>query len=373
MDSLPQEEIDYQLAHINDNQSVVIIGVCSAFVGLAIVVFSTRLLARKINGTPLGWDDYLAIASILPLIELNISTCLSAAFGTGRHQVWVLKYGDLVKLGKVELGISVGYIFTMVFAKLSVLALYARVFTLSKRYMRWGIYFVGTITILWFISVTLSVFLPCKPLSSIWGVPTQCLPPDSISLTFAAVNLSTDIIVLILPQPAIWSLQLSSVSKLNISIIFLLGLIATAITFARTVLLGHSPNHNSPYDSTYNTTVTIIFTVLEPAFLVLCGSLPMVPGLFKFMKFPVLKSNKLVYLKTSSQGYLRWKTSRDGDEGPNRTGSHDQQPPGSRDAWNKTNTGEFESTEIFDLDARESNYRVQTHPWEAHTPRGYQV
>ncbi|KAI8959968.1 hypothetical protein F5Y11DRAFT_284916 [Daldinia sp. FL1419] len=370
MGSIPQQEIDYQEAHINDNQSVVIIGVCSAFVGLAVLVFFIRLFARKVSGVPLGWDDYLAIASILPLIELNISTCLSAAWGTGRHLLWVLEHDNLVKLGKVELGISVGYNFTMVFAKLSVLALYARIFTLRRKYMRWGVYSVGTLTILWFLSCTLGVFLVCQPLSSIWGVPEQCLPPHASSVTFAAVNLFTDIIVLVLPQPAIWSLQRSSTEKLNISLIFLLGTLAMAITLARLVLLDHSPVHTSPYDSTYNTTLTIIFTVLEPAFVVLCGSLPMIPGLLRTVKVPSLKSSsKLVNTKSSGSGYIRWKASRDGDESSNRTKSHDQRPPDSRDAWNKTGG----STELFDLDAREGNYMAQIHPWETHGPRASQV
>ncbi len=72
MDNIPQSEIDYQLAHIDDNFSTVIIGISSAFVGLAVVVFITRLIARRVSGAHLGWDDYFAIAAIVRLSSLYI-------------------------------------------------------------------------------------------------------------------------------------------------------------------------------------------------------------------------------------------------------------------------------------------------------------
>ena len=70
MASLPPSEIAYQKAHINDNLTLTLIGVCNAFTGLAIVSLFARLISRRLTRTSLGLDDWLAIAA---------SVCISAA------------------------------------------------------------------------------------------------------------------------------------------------------------------------------------------------------------------------------------------------------------------------------------------------------
>lgn len=63
MDNIPQSDIDYQEAHINENHSTLLIAVCTVFTGLALVAFVLRILARKIGGYRIGLDDYLAFAA----------------------------------------------------------------------------------------------------------------------------------------------------------------------------------------------------------------------------------------------------------------------------------------------------------------------
>ena len=124
---------------------------------------------------------------------------------------------------QVQLGISLGYNFSMLFGKLSVLALYHRVFTFSSKWMKWGIISTGSLTLLWFATGTLGVLLECRPLSTIWT--KNCLPSKASSITFASVNLATDIVILALPQRVIWKLNRSSRERLAISILFLLGIL----------------------------------------------------------------------------------------------------------------------------------------------------
>ncbi|KAK5637327.1 hypothetical protein RRF57_013039 [Xylaria bambusicola] len=111
----------------------------------------------------------------------------------------------------------------MLFGKLSVLALYHRVFTFASRWMKWGVLGTGLITLLWFTSGTLGVFLECRPLHTIWT--ENCLPAKSSSIVFAAVNFATDVVVLVLPQRVIWKLNRSPRDRLAISGLFLLGIL----------------------------------------------------------------------------------------------------------------------------------------------------
>lgn len=111
----------------------------------------------------------------------------------------------------------------MLFGKLSVLALYHRVFTFATRFMKWGVISTGALTVLWFTTGTLGVFLECRPLYTIWT--ESCLPSKSSSIVFAAVNFATDIVVLVLPQRVIWKLNRSPRERLAISGLFLLGIL----------------------------------------------------------------------------------------------------------------------------------------------------
>ena len=73
MASLPPSEIAYQEAHINDNLSTTLIAVCNVFTVLAVLSLLARLAARRLARTPLGWDDYLAIAAMVTLCRQQLS------------------------------------------------------------------------------------------------------------------------------------------------------------------------------------------------------------------------------------------------------------------------------------------------------------
>ncbi|KAI1329701.1 hypothetical protein F5Y16DRAFT_365034 [Xylariaceae sp. FL0255] len=278
---IPQSEIDYQYAHINENNGISVQVVGTLFTVLSVVSVVLRIIARRVKGAKLWWDDYLAVASLIPLIALDVSSYLSVEYGVGRHLVWVLKTDpeNLIKIGKIEIPISVGYNVTMLLAKGAVLTLYGRVFTLQSRWMKYGIISTGVVVVAYFISSTLSIFLECRPLSTIWTA--GCSASHGEAVTFASINLITDIALLVLPQRTIWRLNRAWVDRLALSAIFLLGAFATAVSITRLVALDLAVGDAHPEDPVYYNTYTITFTILEPAIVVLCGSLPMLPGLIK--------------------------------------------------------------------------------------------
>ena len=61
MATLPPSEIAFQEAHIDDNLSTTVIGICNLFTALALLSLLGRLLTRRYAKALLGLDDYLAI------------------------------------------------------------------------------------------------------------------------------------------------------------------------------------------------------------------------------------------------------------------------------------------------------------------------
>lgn len=158
----------------------------------------------------------------------------------------------------------------MTLGKLSVLALLARIFTLHQKWFKVAVYFWATWTLLWWTSGWFIIFLECRPLSTNWGVPTQCRPAFASSISAAVVNAVSDVGILFLPQPLIWQLHLPVAKKYALSVVFLLGGLyvfdpeneacrcrtgltycsATAIGIARVPLLKGANSSKANYDPT---------------------------------------------------------------------------------------------------------------------------
>lgn len=65
MDSFPKSEIEYQTAHLDDDNGTAIAVVGSVFVVLAIISVVLRVVARRSKQAKLAADDYLAIGTVV--------------------------------------------------------------------------------------------------------------------------------------------------------------------------------------------------------------------------------------------------------------------------------------------------------------------
>lgn len=109
--------------------------------------------------------------------------------------------------------------------KISVLLLYHRIFRFT-----WSIYVCAFLSIGYTISVSTTISLACVPTSFFW---TQWVDPLSggycrinlynFYLWNGVANLFTDVIILCVPIPVVWKLQMPRPQKFAICGIFLLG------------------------------------------------------------------------------------------------------------------------------------------------------
>jgi hypothetical protein len=85
---------------------------------------------------------------------------------------------------------------------------------------------MGFVVTLW-IALILNSFLICKPIAFKWDrtLNGQCGSPVAEEISFAAVNMIIDGMIVFLPTPIIWKLQKSVKEKIGISCMFGLGLV----------------------------------------------------------------------------------------------------------------------------------------------------
>ena len=117
------------------------------------------------------------------------------------------------------------YFLTQTITKISVLLLYYRVFGVHARF-RIAAYIAGGIVIAWWISCFFATMFTCIPLKALWDTSIKdktYIDMRKFGIANGSFNLVTDVMVVALSGPMVWSLQLSLRKKILISGAFGMG------------------------------------------------------------------------------------------------------------------------------------------------------
>jgi hypothetical protein len=140
------------------------------------------------------------------------------------------------------------YIFALGFVKLSILFFYRAIAShrTFRRFVNCAIVFVGMYT----LATTLASIFQCQNPADSWstigylnqflpkgqkikGHKVKCFDPAKLWLFSAAVNLLTDIVIMLLPIPALLSLRVPMVKRLALIAIFSIGIMAIVASSIR--------------------------------------------------------------------------------------------------------------------------------------------
>lgn len=139
----------------------------------------------------------------------------------------------------------------VLFVKIALLTITIRVFALYP----YRVYFIkGFIFLLccYYIAALITKFNLCRPISVYWEGLSQggsCLSQQGALVADSVISVSTDMLILLLPLPLIWSLRISRAKKLRV--IFLLGAGGSAVAFTLYRLVLVLRRANSPDQSRF--------------------------------------------------------------------------------------------------------------------------
>lgn len=85
------------------------------------------------------------------------------------------------------------------------------------------------------VGILLATIFDCVPVEKIWNplLPGSCLKAESLPYASGALNLLTDMYVLIVPLCKIYTLNMDPARKLRLSILFGLAILAVACSATR--------------------------------------------------------------------------------------------------------------------------------------------
>ena len=131
----------------------------------------------------------------------------------------------LIHTFKAGLANFVLYFTTSATIKASLLLLYYRYFGVSRKF-RFALYVSTGVIICWYLGVVFASIFQCVPVAAFWDrniKNAKCMDLVRFSTSSGVTNLLTDVMILCLPMPMVWTLHTNKTQKLTLTGIFLLG------------------------------------------------------------------------------------------------------------------------------------------------------
>ncbi|KAG8529551.1 uncharacterized protein KY384_006188 [Bacidia gigantensis] len=204
---------------------LVVLNICLA---LQLLFMGLRIWSRQIKGVRLVLNDYFVLAACFFNIAFYTVDLLGIFAGAARQT-------ETLRNPPEQIQWSVKYIYPTqavlwatvnTLVKFSMADLYTRVF--PTRTMR--------ISALIFSAICLINFIVQLVVSIVPGEASHSNTPKANSyIATAVINLVLDVIVIVMPMPALSTLQLRPHKKWSLIFVFALGFVITAISIARVV------------------------------------------------------------------------------------------------------------------------------------------
>ncbi|KAI9848486.1 MAG: hypothetical protein M1838_000509 [Thelocarpon superellum] len=243
------------------------------------LLFVAMRMASKSMTRSIGWDDYFSCAAMAKVtsIAYSISLIVRIQFGFTRH-LWDVPLTSFVPyLLQYILATAILYGFVLLFAKLSILFLYLRLFQVHRLfiYLSYGLIFVVMGYLL--SSIGVAIF-QCAPVEKAWNpaVPGHCMQIQNLAIFSAVMNVITDFAIFLLPLPLVWGLRMAPRAKVGLLMVFLAGAFVCVVSIVR---LQATISISGEKDITWTWVKWDIASLMEGNVGIICGSLPAIKPL----------------------------------------------------------------------------------------------
>ncbi|KAF3925151.1 hypothetical protein ABW20_dc0101494 [Dactylellina cionopaga] len=239
---------------------------------ICLVVVALRLYVRSFILKAFKADDWLIIIATITAMAVSVTCILSQGAGVGTH-IWDLKQ-DEVKMVRIwSFATQLTFTWAVSLTKFSILLFYRRFCT--TRTFKISIYLTMLFIGAWTINWTFLIIFQCLPVEAYWRLPRsgdRCITlQNELHLLHGSTNLVTDIIVLLLPIPTVWSLQMPTRQKLTLIGVFALGIVAPLSAILRLIYIQKA---TISWDQSWWCFELWIYTSLETHVGIICASIP---------------------------------------------------------------------------------------------------
>ncbi|KAL4802354.1 hypothetical protein BDV18DRAFT_147357 [Aspergillus unguis] len=244
--------------------------ISATLLGLSSLVMAMRIYTRVVLIRQTDREDVTILFSLA--FSAAYVGCVVAQyhFGLGKHSFDITKEEHKKQIKTFWISLPM-YEFSFGLAKISILLRFLRLFP-SRRfciicYIVLGIVVAETI---WAICAAL---FNCQPVARFWDpdITGSCMSRKAVWFFNAAINIATDLTLLILPMSQLSRLNLPRKQKIALIAVFALGGLVVVISILR---LRCFYSRASPSDASYDNVCAAYWSAAETNISIICASLP---------------------------------------------------------------------------------------------------
>ncbi|KAL7956581.1 hypothetical protein V8C34DRAFT_210410 [Trichoderma compactum] len=237
---------------------------------IALEALSTgwRLWASASTQSGFSFDDHLMLfATLVAMTVCVLGIVYGPPNGLGRH-IEALSKHQVQRFLKGDYIFSHCYDMAIAFTKLSILALYYRIFVTRK--FRLIVLGTACFVCVWVIVMEVTLGLGCRPVKAWWGeAKGRCINKEAFTYFTNVTNMVTDLWVFLMPIPVILGLQAAKEKRITLCLMFGVGLAVCAISAARLSFVFGVASA----DFTWDEASLGILSAWEPCGAILCANL----------------------------------------------------------------------------------------------------
>ncbi|KAJ5289104.1 hypothetical protein N7478_002134 [Penicillium angulare] len=264
--------------------------ISTIFTILATLFVALRIWTRfKLVHSP-GKDDLLICCALLSSLLFYAFLLVERNYGLGIPRKDLPDDVIINQLHYLWLSVPF-YNLSLILSKLSALFLYIRIFP-GRRFLLATYITMGCLIIagLWMV---ISGFVFCIPIHDFWTLDRSihkknCLPEGPVWYSNAAMQILSDIVIMVLPLPPVLKLQLPRKQKVGIILVFCVGIFVIATSSARVYQLSHMIDG---HDLTKTNSEAAVWSSLETNISIICACLlplyPLISRVFTLCFRPV--------------------------------------------------------------------------------------
>ncbi|KAI0870305.1 hypothetical protein GGS24DRAFT_493099 [Hypoxylon argillaceum] len=272
------QELEWQYDHRDETRVSGLIAACISTAVASAVVIALRLVSRRLLHGRLHLDasDWLLFIAWVFFVAVDVALAVGTKYGFGRHMAVVNDFHKVQILAVVS---EATYVSAIAFIKFSALALYCKSFPMRKlQYCVWGfiIFVVG-----WAMSGAVVAIFQCNSIDNVWQPEAQelCIDFGLRNLISGIINSVTNILIVAIPIPLVWNLQITKQNKWLVLVPFAVGGSVCVIGIIR---LPYSISIGTT-DATWDVVPSTIVSVVEIAVGMLAVSIPTYHPLYEYV------------------------------------------------------------------------------------------
>ncbi|KAJ6086231.1 hypothetical protein N7486_010512 [Penicillium sp. IBT 16267x] len=310
MSSIPPAKLKYMEEHPNENRAPEILASGAVCLVAAVIVVAMRFISRRMTRASLGLDDLLTFIALGFYIAFSVFFLLTTRFGMGKHIIYISSAKWLT------LSITIAealYCFTMMSTKAAILMFYRRIFPQKRFHVL--VWVLLVVVISYNLASMFATVMQCMPVEHQWdpSVPATCIAYFSVVIYSGVTTVVTDFIILGMPIPLIYTLQVSKDKKRGLMVVFSWGLATCIVSIVRTIKASALTSDDSSYDlagSLYATTLELCMGIvaacvptLRPLVSRAWGSLSDMTGLPTHRRYDSNSSTLPTHTQTIHNGF----------------------------------------------------------------------